>query len=31
LPLLQWMAFCRALRKGLDPDLPKHLSAVVVL
>lgn len=31
LPLLQWMAFCRALRKGLDPDTPKHLSAVVVL
>ncbi|MGC8837765.1 MAG: SIS domain-containing protein [Anaerolineae bacterium] len=30
-PLLQWMACCRALRKGLDPDVPKHLSAVVVL
>ncbi len=31
LPLLQWMAYCRALRKGLDPDVPEHLSAVVVL
>lgn len=31
LPLLQWMACCRALRKGLNPDIPKHLSAVVVL
>lgn len=31
IPLLQWMACCRALRKGLNPDLPKHLSAVVVL
>jgi glucosamine--fructose-6-phosphate aminotransferase (isomerizing) len=29
LPLVQWIAYYRALAKGLDPDRPKHLTAVV--
>lgn len=31
LPVLQLMAYYRALAKGLNPDLPKNLSAVVRL
>lgn len=31
LPLLQWLAVQRALSRGLDPDRPKHLAAVVRL
>jgi glucosamine--fructose-6-phosphate aminotransferase (isomerizing) len=31
LPLLQLMAFERSLHRGLDPDRPAHLSAVVEL
>jgi glucosamine--fructose-6-phosphate aminotransferase (isomerizing) len=31
LPLLQVMAFYRALKKGLDPDKPKNLEPVVYL
>lgn len=31
LPVLQLMAFYRSLAKGLNPDQPKNLSAVVVL
>jgi len=31
LPLLQWIAFHRALAKGLDPDHPVNLTAVVYL
>jgi glucosamine--fructose-6-phosphate aminotransferase (isomerizing) len=31
LPVLQMMAFYRSLAKGLDPDRPTHLSAVVKL
>lgn len=31
LPVLQLMAYHRALAKGLDPDRPTHLSAVVEL
>lgn len=31
LPLLQLMAFYRSLKKGLDPDRPKNLEAVVYL
>ncbi|MDT8897037.1 MAG: SIS domain-containing protein [Thermanaerothrix sp.] len=31
LPVLQLMAYYRALAKGLDPDRPTHLSAVVEL
>ena len=31
LPLLQMLAFERALAKGLDPDQPRHLDAVVKL
>lgn len=31
LPLIQWMAFHRALAKGLDPDHPVNLTAVVTL
>lgn len=31
LPALQLMAFYRAIAKGLDPDRPNHLSAVVHL
>ncbi|MBN1260522.1 MAG: SIS domain-containing protein [Anaerolineae bacterium] len=31
LPVLQLMAYYRALAKGLDPDNPRHLSAVVHL
>lgn len=29
LPVLHWMAYHRALAKGLDPDHPRHLSAVI--
>jgi len=31
LPFLQLMAYFRAIRKGMDPDHPAHLSAVVSL
>ncbi len=31
LPVLQLMAYHRAMAKGLDPDAPRNLSAVVVL
>jgi glucosamine--fructose-6-phosphate aminotransferase (isomerizing) len=31
LPVLQLMAFYRSLAKGLNPDRPNHLSAVVML
>lgn len=31
LPTIQWIAFHRALAKGLDPDRPVNLSAVVEL
>jgi glucosamine--fructose-6-phosphate aminotransferase (isomerizing) len=31
LPILQLMAFYRSLAKGLDPDRPAHLTAVVKL
>ncbi len=31
LPLVQWIVYYRALAKGLDPDQPKHLTAVVEL
>ncbi len=31
LPILQLMAFYRSLAKGLNPDRPKHLTAVVKL
>lgn len=31
LPVLQLMAFHRSLAKGLNPDSPKHLAAVVTL
>lgn len=31
LPLLQLMAFYRSLKKGLNPDSPQHLQAVVML
>jgi glucosamine--fructose-6-phosphate aminotransferase (isomerizing) len=31
LPVLQLMALHRALAKGLDPDRPKNLTAVVEL
>jgi glucosamine--fructose-6-phosphate aminotransferase (isomerizing) len=31
LPILQLMAFYRSLAKGLDPDRPKNLTAVVQL
>jgi glucosamine--fructose-6-phosphate aminotransferase (isomerizing) len=31
LPLLQWMAFYRSLAKGLNPDRPENLTAVVQL
>ncbi len=31
LPLIQWLAFYRALAKGLDPDNPQNLTQVVVL
>lgn len=31
LPLLQWMAYQRAVSKGLDPDRPRHLEQVVRL
>ncbi len=31
LPLIHWMAYYRSLSKGLDPDQPTNLSAVVEL
>jgi glucosamine--fructose-6-phosphate aminotransferase (isomerizing) len=31
LPVLQLFAFYRSVRKGLDPDAPRHLDAVVEL
>jgi glucosamine--fructose-6-phosphate aminotransferase (isomerizing) len=31
LPPLQWLALTRALTKGLNPDRPRHLEAVVYL
>ena len=31
LPFLQWMAFSRAINKGLDPDNPRNLSQVIEL
>ncbi len=31
LPILQLLAYHRAMAKGLNPDVPRHLSAVVVL
>jgi glucosamine--fructose-6-phosphate aminotransferase (isomerizing) len=31
LPVLQWMAFYRSVAKGLNPDRPNHLTAVVQL
>jgi glucosamine--fructose-6-phosphate aminotransferase (isomerizing) len=31
LPVLQWMAFERSLAKGLNPDLPHGLTAVITL
>jgi len=31
LPVLQLLAYCRAIAKGLDPDRPTHLDAVVRL
>jgi glutamine---fructose-6-phosphate transaminase (isomerizing) len=31
LPLIQWIAFYRALAKGLDPDKPVNLTQVIVL
>jgi glucosamine--fructose-6-phosphate aminotransferase (isomerizing) len=31
LPLIQWLAFYRALAKGLDPDNPQNLTQVIVL
>lgn len=31
LPLIQWIAFYRAKAKGLDPDHPNNLSAVIEL
>jgi glucosamine--fructose-6-phosphate aminotransferase (isomerizing) len=31
LPILQLMAYYRSLSKGLDPDRPTNLSAVVFL
>lgn len=31
LPMLQWMAYHRSMAKGLNPDQPEHLSAVIQL
>jgi glucosamine--fructose-6-phosphate aminotransferase (isomerizing) len=31
LPLMQWMAFSRAIHKGLDPDHPRNLAQVAHL
>lgn len=31
LPTLQWMAYCRSMAKGLNPDQPENLTAVVQL
>ena len=31
LPMIQWLAFSRAIQKGLDPDNPRNLTSVVHL
>jgi glucosamine--fructose-6-phosphate aminotransferase (isomerizing) len=31
LPFVQWLAYERSIRKGLNPDAPRHLDQVVVL
>lgn len=31
LPFVQWLAYQRALNKGLNPDTPRHLDQVVIL
>lgn len=31
LPFVQWLAYERAVRKGLNPDAPRHLEQVVIL
>lgn len=31
MPFLQWLAYHRAMQKGLNPDAPRHLESVVLL
>ena len=31
MPFLQWLAYERAMRKGLNPDAPRNLDQVVIL
>lgn len=31
MPFLQWLAYLRAVNKGLNPDTPRHLDQVVIL
>jgi len=31
LPFVQWLAYLRAVNKGLTPDTPRHLTQVVIL
>lgn len=31
MPFLQWLAYQRAVNKGLNPDAPRHLDQVVIL
>lgn len=31
LPFVQWLAYLRAIQKGLNPDTPRHLDQVVIL
>lgn len=31
MPFLQWLAYLRAVNKGLDPDTPRNLDQVVIL
>ena len=31
LPVLQLLAYCRSIKKGLNPDRPRNLDAVLVL
>jgi glucosamine--fructose-6-phosphate aminotransferase (isomerizing) len=31
MPLVQWLAYLRAVNKGLNPDTPRNLDQVVIL
>jgi glucosamine 6-phosphate synthetase-like amidotransferase/phosphosugar isomerase protein len=31
MPFVQWLAYLRAVNKGLNPDAPRNLDQVVIL